>query len=341
MGSITIKDVATDAGVSTATVSHVINRTRYVSQEMTDRVNSSIMKLKYYPNLLVGSLRSKKSNTIGIVIPSISNETFGALAEGIQKTFFNLNYNIILCNTSYDTELEEKALNTMIMKQADAIILISVADYSNKMKEIQEMGIPVILVDRMYPGVSIDMVRINNFKGEYDVVKYLIDRGHRRIGYVDRKLEQSHSREQRNGYIEALKDRDIPFDPKIVVRAEGHDFNAGVEVAKRLMKLAPDITAVAAYYDIVAVGVMRGLMDLGYSIPDDISVVGFDGMKVTEVTYPRLTTVLTPIDTMVEKVCEVVVKRLEEKSKDSEAIKSFEPVDIVIESELIVRESSK
>jgi len=335
--SVTIKDVAADAGVSTATVSHVINKTRYVSDEVQNRVNESIARLNYYPNHLVRGLRSKKSNTIGVVLPSISNEMFGALTEKIQKRLFKQDYNIILCNTSYDSALEDRALETLIMKQADAIIIVPVKDYSPKMKEIRDMGMPLVFVDRVFEDSGVDTIRVDNFKGEYDIVGYLISMGHVRIGYIDRNVEQSHSLEQKNGYIQALKDNGIPVDPDLIVNAKGYDFMAGAEAVKRLIRKNCDITAISAYYDIIAFGVIRGLIDLGYSVPEDKSVVGYDGMKFTEVTSPRLTTVMTPVDVLAKKICDLLVKRLREKHSEGRTV--FTPVDIIIEPKLILQES--
>ena len=338
---VTIKEVAADAGVSTATVSHVVNKSRYVSKELRDRVNASIVKLKYYPNDLVRGMRSKKSNTIGIVLPSISNETLGALTEMIQKILFDLNYNTILCNTSYDCALEERALETLIMKQADAIIIVPVDDYSDKMKEIKEMDIPLVLVDRAFEGAGVDSIRSDGFKGTYDIVSYLIRMGHRKIGYIDRYLEQSHSQERKNGYIQALLDNGIPFEPDFVVGAQGFDFLAGAEAAKALLTKRKDITAISAHYDVIAFGAMRGLADLGYAVPGDKSVVGYDGMEFTEVTTPRLTTVKMPLEQMAEKICELTLRRLKEKHAHADADEKpgFVPVDIIVEPELILRES--
>jgi len=339
--SLTIKDVAADAGVSTATVSHVINKTRRVSKELRDRVNDSIVRLKYYPNHLVRGLRSQNSKTVGVVLPSISNEIFAMLTECIQKILFDIDYNIILCNTSYDSKLEDKALETLIMKKTDAISIIPVGEYTERMNEIREMGIPVIFIDRQFKDLKVDTIRVNNFKGEYDIICYLIKMGHRRIGYIDRSIEQSHSIEQRNGYVEALKDNGIEYDPALVINANGFDFVSGADAVKQLMIRNSDITAISAYYDILAVGAIRGLNDLGYSVPEDVSVVGYDGMKFTSVTSPRLTTVMMPIEDMARSICDLVVKRLEEKYADPEERPEFEPVDIVINPKLVMQESVK
>lgn len=339
--SVTIKEVAADAGVSIATVSHVINKTRYVSQEVCDKVNASIAKLNYYPNHLVGGLRKNKTYTIGLIIPSISNETFGALTENIQKRFLALGYNLILCNTSYDSKLEERALNTLIMKKVDGVIIIPAYGYSDKIREIKEMNIPIILIDRIFESLNIDTVRVDNFKGEYEIISYLIAMGHRNIGYIDRMVAQSHSEEQRGGYIEALKSHGIALNPDNIVHANGYYYQSGIDAVKALLKANPEITAISAYYDVIAFGAMRGLIDMGYRVPEDISVVGYDGMPFTEATCPRLTTVLTPIREMADEICQLILKRLEEKDRKVGPEESAPAANIVIQPKLILRESVK
>jgi LacI family transcriptional regulator len=329
--SVTIKDVARQAGVSIATVSHVINGTRYVSEETTARVNAAIEDLGYYPNKLVGSLRSKKTYTIGLVLPSISNETFGLLAEVIQKNLFKFGYNLIICNTTYNQKIEEEAFNTLLMKKVDAILAIPSSGAGDKLREIKGMGIPVVLVDRLLPGLQTDSVRVDNVQGLKAATRYLLELGHRSIGYIDRKIDQSHSIEQKTGFRLALAEAGLSPESRSVVRAGGYDYKSGVAAAQRLIEKNPALTAIIAYYDITALGALRGLADLGYRIPQDISLIGYDGMPVTEVACPRLTTVSFPVHQIARAACNLLMKRLEQAG---------EPQDIVIVPELIVRDST-
>ena len=340
--SITIREVAELSGFSIATVSHVINKTRYVSPEVTDKVLYAIKELNYYPNLIVRSLRNKKTNTIGLIMPSISNEMYGALAENIQKILFHKGYSLILCNTSYDPILEIQALNTFIMKKADAIIIIPVNENNDKLIEIQGMNIPVLLVDRTIKDLSIDTVRVDNFKGEYEAVNYLIKLGHKHIGYIDRKVDLSHSIEQREGYYQALKDNNIPIDDKNVIRANGYYYKSGIETVKDLVYKNPKITAISCFYDVLAFGAMRGLLDLGYKIPDDFSIIGFDGMPFTEATTPRLTTMFTSVKDIAIEACRIVLDRLDQKDleKMTDNASSLEAETVLIKPELIIREST-
>ena len=331
----TVKDVAKLAGVSIATVSHVINKTRFVSDATATRVNEAIEELRYYPNMLVSGLRNKKSYTIGLIMPSISNETFGLLAETIQKLLFSSGYNIIICTTSYDNDIEVEAFNTLIRKKADAIIAIPSNREGEKLKEIKEMGIPIVLVDRVIPGLQVDRVRVDNVRGTYEAINYLIGLGHRAIGYIDRKIDQSHSLEQKLGYKKALKEHRIPFSSGNIVRADGYDYESGITAVKTLIQANPQLTAVFAYYDITALGAMRGILEMGYRIPEDFSVIGYDGMPITKVSWPRLTTVDFPEYRIAKITCDLLIKRLEQ-----DAGQNRKEEDIILVPKLIIRDSA-
>lgn len=330
---VTIKDVAQQAGVSIATVSHVLNKTRYVSEETTQRVNGAIADLGYYPNLLVRSLRGKQTYTIGLVIPSIANETFGLLAETIQKILFQSGYNLIICTTSYDLQIEDEAFNTLLTKKVDAVIAIPSSREGQKLKEIRSMGIPVVLVDRTIPEFPVDTVRVDNEQGMHRIIHHLIELGHTKIGYIDRKIDQSHSLEQKIGYKKALEEHGLRYDPSLIVRADGFDYTSGVNAVKTLLQRIPQLTAVCAYYDITALGALRGILDMGHSVPQDISVVGFDGMPITNVSCPRLTTISFPVNRIAKATCNLLIKRLEQGDEQNEK-------DIIFVPKLIVRDST-
>jgi len=277
-----------------------------------------------------------------LILPSISNEMYGALVENIQKILFRTGYSLILCNTSYDASLEIQALNTFIMKKADAIIIIPVNENIDKLAEIQGMGIPLLLVDRIVKNLSMDSVRVDNFKGEYDMISYLIGLGHQNIGYIDRKVDLLHSHDQKNGYIQALKDHHIELKESNIIRANGFYYMSGIEAVKELIHRNPNITAISCYYDVIAFGAMRGLTDLGFKIPEDISVVGFDGMPFTEATTPRLTTMFTSVQKIAYEACRIILKRLEQKEQQDQKneMNTQELENIMIDPELIIREST-
>lgn len=309
--TVTILDVARRAGVSTATVSHVLNKTRFVSDELAQRVACAVRELGYYPNQLVGSMRTKKSYTVGLVVPSIANETLGAVAERIERILFEHGYNLIICSTAYECALEERALDTLLMKQTDAIIAIPTGGCTEKLRQTAEKGVPIVLADRRIAHLQADSVLVDNVRGAYEIVQHLISLGHRNIGYIDRMTPQSHSIDQREGYLRALAQNGIPVRTRNIVEAQGYDYQAGYTAARKLLQMK-DLTAIFAYYDVTALGAMRAALDLGYRVPGDISIAGYDGMPFSGFVSPRLTTVQFPAEELARRVCDFVIERLRE-----------------------------
>ncbi len=336
---VTMKDVADDANVSLATVSHVLNNTRKVSDEVARRVHDSVSRLNYYPNHVVGSIRRKRTNTVGLLIPSIANETLSRIADYIQEILFNNGFNLIVYCSKHDSAVEERALRSMLMNRVDAIFAIPSSLACPALLDVRDVGIPVILLDRELADCKFDTIRCNNYQGEYMAVNYLIRMGHRNIGYVDRMVELSHSVDQRRGFLDALRDNGLEANSNHIVSAHGHYYHAGIEAAQSLMLHAPEITAIACYYDLIAFGVIRGLLELGFHVPDDISVIGYDNMVFTEATWPSLTTVDISIKSIAENACRLLMKRLEQKDMDDSV--SQEPEIITLEPRLILRESVK
>lgn len=253
--------------------------------------------------------------------------------------FFKHGYNLIICNTSYDENLEKQALGTMIMKKVDAIILVATTGNSSKIKEIIRRGIPVLLLDRLVKGLEADSVVVDNFRGSYEIVNYLIQLGHREIGYIDRKTFLSHSIDQRKGYISGLKDNNIEIKDSNVVIADGYSYDSGYKAAQQLLKNNPKITAIFGYYDVIAFGAMRAIKDMGYQIPKDFSIVGYDSMPFTRFAYPSLTTVSFPVEELAISAVDLVIERLEEKDKKEEK-NVIEPKKIIITPKLVIGETT-
>jgi len=330
---VTIKDVAKKAGVSIATVSHVMHKTRYVSEETTKKVNDVISELRYYPNLLVGSLRKKRTFSVGLVIPNISNETFGKLSENIQRILFKNKYNLMICNTANDDNIEKEALYTLLTKKVDGIIAIPTSKNIEIFREIQNLDIPLVFIDRKIPKLDVDSVLFDNIDSAYVATKHLLELGHRNIGYIDRPFDHSHNIEQKSGYIKALEEYGISYNKDILIRSRDFDYFAGIDAAKTLLEKDESITAIYAFYDIIALGVIRGVYELGLKVPDDISVVGYDGMPFSRICIPKLTTSKIPVSKVAKAACNLILKRIENKD-------NLKVEKIVIKTHLIVGEST-
>lgn len=333
----TIKDVAAAANLSIATVSHVLNNTRYVSDESRERVNEAIKALGYYPNQLVGGLRKKRSYTVGLVLPCISNETLGGFSEQLQCSLLEYQENLIVCNTSYDSELESLEISNLIKKRVDAIVSFPTSDNPTLLLEARQQGIPVILVDRQIQQLDADAVILDNYTATMEAVKYLVSIGHRKIGYIDRKKSQSHSSEQRRGYCDMLDQ--LGITNKCIITAPDYDYAGGYQAAAAMLREQPDITACLAYYDVTALGAIRGFVEAGKNVPQDISVIGYDCMPFSRYTCPIITSIEFPVREVAQEVCRIVIQRIRENNIHNT---NFSPIETVtIKPKLILGESTK
>lgn len=333
----TIKDVAAAANLSTATVSHVLNNTRYVSDESRQRVNEAIKQLGYYPNQLVGGLRRKRSYTVGLVLPCISNETLGGFADQLQRGLLEHQESLIICNTSYDPEMEALEISNLIKQRVDAIVSFPTSDDPTLLREAMQQEIPIVLVDRQIESLPADVVMLDNYSATAEAVRYLISLGHKKIGYIDRKKSQSHSNAQRSGYCDALREAGI--EDTHIITAPGYDYDAGYQAASAMLKEHPGITACLAYYDVIALGAIRGFMDAGKNVPKDISVIGYDCMPFSRYASPTISSIEFPVKEVAQEVCRIVIRRIRENDIHN---KEFSPVETVtIEPKFIVGESTK
>ncbi|NQT66569.1 MAG: LacI family DNA-binding transcriptional regulator [Actinobacteria bacterium] len=329
---VNIKDIARKAQVSVATVSHVINRTRFVSDELIKRVEQTMIDLDYQPNLLAGSLRTKKTSTIGLIIPDSSNMIFAEVSKNIENILFSRNYNVIVCNSSYDINRELEHLKTLRSKMVDGVLIVPATLEGEHLEKFKNIGIPIVILDRTLPDINIDTVVADNYKGGYDAAKYLENLGHTNIGYIDRIYDLPHSLGRKNGFIRALEEKGILFNKDNIVRG-GFTFNDGVEASKKILKKNPGITAIFSFNDISALGAIRGLTELGLRVPKDISVVGYDDIPLSSIYIPSLTTVCYPVSEMAKEASKLLLKRI------SKPI--FKKADrIIIPNELIIREST-
>lgn len=330
---VNIKDIAKRAQVSVATVSHVINRTRFVSDELIKRVEQTMIDLDYQPNLLARSLRKKKTSTIGLIIPDSSNMIFAEVSKNIENILFSSNYNVIVCNSSYDINRELEHLKTLRSKMVDGILIVPATFEGKYLEKFKNIGIPIVILDRNLPDINIDMIVADNYRGGYDVAKYLVSLGHTIIGYVDRIYDLPNSLERKNGFIQALKEKGILLNNEDNMVRGGITFNDGVEASKKILKKNPRITAIFSFNDINALGAIRGLAELGLRVPEDISVVGYDDIPVSSIYIPSLTTVCYPVSEMAKEASKLLLKRI--------AKPIFKKARrVVIPNELIIREST-
>jgi LacI family transcriptional regulator, galactose operon repressor len=329
----TIKDVARAAGVSITTVSHVINDTRFVSDELRERVQAAMEELGYRPNILARSLRRGETKTIGLVVPDNSNPFFAEMARTVEDLGFATGYSVILCNSDDNLAKEAAYLEVLITKQVDGVVFIASGSSQEHLVELSQQGIPYVVVDREIDGAWADIVLVNNELGGYVATRHLIELGHRRIACITGPSQLTPSADRVRGYRRALREFQIAEDEELVVPG---DFRAqgGEAALERLLAVSPPPSAVLACNDMMAIGVLRAARKAGLHVPDDLSVVGFDDIPLASAVSPALTTVAQPITELASHSVQILLARMQNSEEGQPRQR------IVLDPRLIVRDSS-
>jgi LacI family transcriptional regulator len=332
----TITDIAGRAKVSTATVSHVLNNTRYVSPEIRNRIALACKELNYSPNSLASSLRSGKTKTIGLVLPDSSNPFFADIAHVIEDHAFSQGYSVILSNTEGDPGRELFSLGILVQKKVDGIILISTGDDPQAIEFLQGLSIPVVIADRDVPSHSapdnLAVVLLDNYLGGQLAARHAIDLGHRDIAIITGPSNLTPSSLRETGYRDMMAEAGIPVEEPWVARGD-FTFLSGYAAATKILQLPRTPTALFCCNDMMAVGAIRAAVDLGLPIPESLSVIGFDDIALASYVHPRLTTVRQPVAEICKEIAQQLFAAFEDQQEHSYK-------RIVLKPDLVVREST-
>jgi len=289
-------------------------------------------ELDYHPNLMAGSLRRRKTSTIGLIVPDNSNPLFAELSRAIEDIGFFSGYSVMLCNSAYDFNKELEYVKALRSKRVDGLIIVPTTIQAGHINRLVENMLPVVVMDRSVPDIKADTVLLDNFQGTYDATIHLIKLGHKCIGYIDRSFDLSHSLNRIRGYRKALEEQGIKLQDDLIVRG-GFSYEGGAKAMQIFLKRKPTPTAVLAFNDISAIGAMRAIKDQKLRVPEDISVIGFDDIPQCSFTIPRLTTVHFPKYKMAEAACKLLLEKIEGSVSEQRA-------EIVLPPRLVVREST-
>ncbi|NSW90804.1 MAG: LacI family DNA-binding transcriptional regulator [Firmicutes bacterium] len=330
--SATLKDVAKKLNISVSTVSRVVNDKSYVSPKTREKVLKALEEMNYSPNQVARSLKKKSTNTIGIVVPDISEVFFAHVIKGIDEVLSNNGYSIILCDTGEKPEKEELYLNLLIEKQIDGIILATVSKKHVTLQRIIDKALPVIFIDNL-PNLKrgYDSVMIDNSKASYIAVEHLIKLGHRNIGIITGKQDETTGYERLLGYKKALQDNNIKVDENLITIGDFKE-KSGYENMKILLERNKDITAVYVVSSKMTYGAIKAITERGLKIPKDIALVGFDVHDPSGLITPSITTMIQPEEHIGQVAAELILKRLKENGERHNQ-------KIILEPELLIRDS--
>ncbi len=293
--NITIYDVAREANVSMATVSRVVNGNPNVKPATRKKVLEVIERLGYRPNAVARGLASKKTTTVGVIIPDISNPFFAELARGIEDIATMYKYNIILSNSDQNKDKELHLLNTMLGKQVDGIVFMGGNISEEHVAEFKRSPAPIVLAGSLEDSEQVPSVNIDYEQATFDAVNTFIEKGHKKIAMVIGPYHEPINKEKKLvGYKKALEVAGIPVDEALIVEGD-YTYDSGIEAFDKLIELSEKPTAIFVGSDEMAVGVVHGAQDKGYSVPEDFEVISSDNTRISLMVRPQLTTVIQPL----------------------------------------------
>lgn len=292
--NITIYDVAREANVSMATVSRVVNGNPNVKPVTRKKVLATIERLGYRPNAVARGLASKKTTTVGTIIPDISSIFFAELARGIEDIATMYKYNMILSNSDQNKDKELQLINTLLEKQVDGILFMGGDITEEHVNQFQSASVPVVLAATFDETGTIPSVNIDYEAAAYEATKLLIDKGHKHPAFVSGREGMLINKQKHSGYVQALKEADISKNEVYTVEGD-FTYDSGIEAAQQLLSLSEKPTAIFVASDEMALGVIHGIQDAGLNIPNDIEVVGFNNTRISTMVRPTLSTVVQPM----------------------------------------------
>lgn len=328
----TINDVAKRAHVAPITVSRVINNSGYISQDTRCRVEQAISELGYVPNALARGLRSKRTNTLALVMTDITNPFFTNIARGVEDIASESGYSVIFCNTDESETEEFKYAQILAQKQVDGIILVPACCKSKTVEFFQSNDIPVVLLDRRIPEVQIDTVRCDSISGAYELVRLLIRLGHKRIAMISGQRGVSTAEDRVTGYYQAMTEAGLEENKQVYFGAFTQ--TSGYENTKKALALPNPPTAYVGANNFITIGIMKALRNHMLRVPEDVTLVGFDDLPLPLfIDEPILTVAVQPAYEMGKKAAGLLLNRLLGKVPKKRR-------EVILPIEIIQRKSS-
>lgn len=327
----TIYDVAKKAGVSIATVSKVINNTGRISEERRKIVKKVMEELEYQPSSVAAALTGKKTFTIGVLIPDIANPFFAEVSRALENHARETGYAIILCSTDYQTEREHEYLELLLKKQVDGIIIATEPNDLNVYKKLASKKVPHLFFSIDHPSIISHVVTTDDVRGGYLAGRYLLEKGHRHLAVIA-ETNRTSGRLRVEGFVQSLKEEGIEFDETLLIHSKSRIEDAK-NAAQTLLSMENRPTAVFAGTDLIATIFINQARKKQISIPDEISIIGFDNTVQAELAEPGLTTIAQPIDELAHYVIQNLLKSVENPTMPGHRI--------MLVPELVERQSVK
>ncbi len=329
---ITIRDVAKLAGVAPITVSRVVNRLPGVTDATRARVEKAIADLHYVPNAMAKSLRSKQTHTIALVLSDVTNPFWTTVARGVEDVAAQRGFHVILCNTDENREKEAKYIGILLERRVDGIIIAATTSEKKNLAPLKRQNVSCVLIDRRVEGFKADAVRSDGITGARHLVEHLLNLGHRHIAIVMGPEHVSTSDERFEGFCQALQEHGLSVEPNLV-KLGSYKQDTSDQIVSELLLARPRPTAIFAFNNLMAVGVLKALREAGLGVPEDMALVCFDDIPHASLIYPFLTVCAQDANKMGVVSAELLIDRIQGKAHP----RKFR--EIILDTQLIVRKS--
>ncbi|UTV28889.1 HTH-type transcriptional repressor PurR [Photobacterium atrarenae] len=329
----TIKDVARLAGVSTTTVSHVINKTRFVAEATQKKVLAAVDELNYAPSAVARSLKCNTTRTIGMLVTKSTNPFFAEVVHGVEEYCYGEGYTLILCNTEGNLEKQRDYLRMLAEKRVDGL-LVMCSDLDDKLLALLERqkDLPMVIMDWGPESPHTDKIQDNAELGGYVATKYFIEHGHQKIGCLTGHTEKLTCRERLKGFYKAMEEANLSVNPDWLIEGD-FECESAVAAAKQYIAMDDRPSAIFCFNDIMAMALISTFEQAGLRVPDDVSIIGYDNIDLAPYFSPPLTTIHQPKQRLGQKAIEILMARVKDKQHER---RIFE-----MAPELVVRKSVK
>jgi LacI family transcriptional regulator len=312
---VSLKDIAVRAGVSTALVSYVLNDSRVnrVNKDTAQKIKNIACELNYNVNQLARSLKTNKTQTIGLIVSNIGNPFSASLARIIENESAKKQYTTIFGSSDEDVSKFENLVNTFVNRKADGLLLSPPAGCEHIILKLQEQGVPFVLIDRYYPDIKTSYIALDNFAASFEATKHLIATGRQRPAMIGYKTALFHLKERNRGFVEALQQHGIAFRPGMLKLVDTGDKKTAIEAAiRQLLNEEPRIDALILGSNTIATGGLRYINKLSVKVPGELAILSFDQAEMLDVFYSPVTYIEQPLEEIGKLSIETILKQIED-----------------------------
>ncbi|ART78182.1 LacI family transcriptional regulator [Sutcliffiella horikoshii] len=330
--TVTIREVAKEAGLSVATISRYLNKSGYIGKKTEVKIKSVMEQLDYRPNEIARGLAKKKTNTIALIIPDITNPFFPELVVSIEKVAKSKGYNLILVNTEQDDLQENSFWQNFKNRYVDGVILASYQFNKGTLTELEAMNIPYVKIDRAADDKKNNSIGVNNYKGARLATGHLLDINCQNVAHIAGPQTFLPAIERTKGFVDTLIESPAYNKGPIVLEGD-FTLESGMHLTKQLLNNNPDIDGIFLANDLMALGCLKQLKQMKKEVPEDIAIIGFDGITLTKMVEPEITTIQQPIYQIGVKATNTLISLIDNVEDETAELK--------LDVELVVRGTTK